>query len=140
MYIRKNIVKNYLFFFLIFFSRSFSFILLLYCSMASLTSISSFARISANAEIWKCWVNYISSVVETFLDAIEDPSFKVPTPTRQQMVDWVKETFDYLTRNQEMVKHALEVCGITVSDIYMKDVLESLGNEVEEEDDDPFTL
>ena len=56
------------------------------------------------------------------------------------MVDWVKETFDYLTRNQEMVKHALEVCGITVSDIYMKDVLESLGNEVEEEDDDPFTL
>ena len=108
--------------------------------MASLTSISSFARISANAEIWKCWVNYISSVVETFLDASEDPSFKVPTPTRQQMVDWVKETFDYLTRNQEMVKHALEVCGITVSDIYMKDVLESLGNEVEEEDDDPFTL
>ena len=39
-----------------------------------------------------------------------------------------------------MVKHALEVCGITVSDIYMKDVLESLGNEMEAEDDDPFTL
>ena len=49
-----------------------------------------------------------------------------------------------------MVKHWFEVCGITVSDtekvqnadLYkrcMKDALESLGNEVEE-DDDPFTL
>ena len=64
----------------------------------------------------KCWVNYISSVVETFPDASQDPSFKIPTPTRQQMVDWVKEAFDYLTRNQEMVKHSFEVCGITVSD------------------------
>ena len=50
-----------------------------------------------------------------------------------------------------MVKHSFEVCGITVSDIEkvknadfykrcMKDALESLRNEVEEEDDDPFTL
>ena len=45
MYIRKNIVKNYLLFFLIFFSRFFSFILLLCCSMASLASVSSFACI-----------------------------------------------------------------------------------------------
>ena len=98
--------------------------------MASLTSISSF--------------------VETFPDVSQDPSFKIPTSTRQQMVDWVKEAFDYLTRNLEMVKHSFEVCGITVSDTEkvrnadfykrsMKDALESLGNE-EEEDDDPFTL
>ena len=83
--------------------------------------------------------HYISSVVETFPDASQDPSFKIPTPTRQQMVDWVKEAFDYLTRNQEMVKHSFEVCGITVSDTEkvrnadfykrcMKDALESLGN------------
>ena len=64
----------------------------------------------------KCWVNYISIVVETFPDASQDHSFKVPTLTRQQMVDWVKEAFDYLTRSQEMVKHSFEVCGITVSD------------------------
>ena len=66
------------------------------------------------------------------------------------MVDWVKEAFNYLTWNQEMVKHWFEVCGITISDtkkvqnadLYkrcMKDALESLGNEVEE-DDDPFNL
>ena len=99
----------------------------------------------------KCWVYYILSVVETFPDASQDPSLNIPTPTRQQMVDWVKEAFDYLTRNQEMVKDSFEVCGITVSDTekvrnadfykrYMNDALESLGNEVEEEDDDPFTL
>ena len=67
------------------------------------------------------------------------------------MVDWVKKVFDYLTRNQEMVKRSFEVCGITVLDTEkvrnaafykqcMKDELESLGNEVEEEDNDPFTL
>ena len=64
----------------------------------------------------KCWVNYISSVVETFPDGSQDPIFKIPTATRQQMVDWVKEACDYLPRNQEMVKHSFEVCGITVSD------------------------
>ena len=64
----------------------------------------------------KCWVNYISSVVESFSDASQYPSFKIPTPTRQQMVDWVKKAFNYLTRNQEMVKHSFEICGITVSD------------------------
>ena len=63
----------------------------------------------------------------------------------------MKEAVDYLTQNQEMVKHSFEVSGITVSDnekvrntdFYkrcMKDALEILGNEVEEEDDDPFTL
>ena len=103
-----------------------------------------------NTTLWKCWVNYISSVVETFPDASQDPSFKIPTSARQKMVDWMKETFDYLTRNQEMVKHLFEVSGITVSDTEkvriadfykrcMKDALESLKNEVEE-DDDPFTL
>ena len=45
----------------------------------------------------KCWVNYISSVVETFPDTSQGPSFKIPTPARQQMVDWVKEAFNYLT-------------------------------------------
>ena len=98
----------------------------------------------------KRWVNYISSVVKTFPDVTQDPSFKIAAPTRQQILDWIKEAFDYLTRNQEMVKHSFEVCGITVSDTEkvrnadfyeqcMKNVLESLGNEVEE-DDDPFTL
>ena len=95
-------------------------------------------------------MNYISSVVETSPDASQDPSFKILTPTRQQIVDWVKEAFDCLTGNQEMAKHSFEVCGITVFDTEnvrsvdfykrcMKDLLESLENEVEE-DDDPFTL
>ena len=103
------------------------------------------------AILQKYRVNYISSVVETFPDASQEPSLKIPTPTWQQMVDWVKEAFDYLTLNKEMFKHSFEVCRITVSDTEkvgntdfykrcMKDALESLGNEVEEEDDDPFTL
>ena len=45
----------------------------------------------------KYWVNYISGVVETLPDTSQDPSFKIPTPAWQQMVDWVKEAFNYLT-------------------------------------------
>ena len=44
----------------------------------------------------KCWVNYISGVVETFPNTSQDPSFKIPTPAWQQMVDCVKEALNYL--------------------------------------------
>ena len=78
MYMRKNIVKNYLFFFLIFYSRSFSFI-----------------------------------IVELFHGFFNN-NFKFSDTEKVRNADFYKRC--------------------------MKDALESLGNEVEEEDDDPFTL
>ena len=57
-----------------------------------------------------------TSVVEGFPDANSDISFKLPVPTRQHMMDWVKEGFDYLVQYQEMVKKSFKVCGISSSD------------------------
>ena len=68
------------------------------------------------AVLRRCWVKYFASVVEGFPDANTDTSFKLPVPTRQHMMDWVKEGFDYLAQYQEMVKKSFKVCGISSSD------------------------
>ena len=64
----------------------------------------------------KCWINYVAGVVETLSERNFDSSFKLQVPTRQHMLNWVKEGFDYLSERQEMVKSSFEVCGISSSD------------------------
>ena len=39
----------------------------------------------------RCWVKYAASVAESFPDANSNSSFKLPVPTRQNMIDWVKD-------------------------------------------------
>ena len=60
------------------------------------------------AVLRRCWVKYAVSVVESFPDANSDSSFKLPVPTRQNMIDWVKEGYDSLVQDQEMVKNLLK--------------------------------
>ena len=64
----------------------------------------------------RCWVKYVASVVEGFRNANSDTCFKPPVPTRQHMINWVKEGFDYLVQDQEMVKKFFQVCDISSSD------------------------
>lgn len=66
------------------------------------------------AVLRKCWVQYVSSVVESFSEGSDGKS-KIPVPTRQHMINWVKEGYNYLAQNKEMVKRSFEVCGITSS-------------------------
>ena len=68
------------------------------------------------AVLRRCWVKYVASVVESFPDANSDSSFKLPVPTRQNMIDWVKEGHDSLVPDQELVKKSFEVCGISSTD------------------------
>ena len=60
----------------------------------------------------KCWIKYVADVVELFSERNTDSSFKLPVPTREHMLDWVKEGFDYLLECQGMAKSPFEVCGI----------------------------
>ena len=99
-----------------------------------------------------CWVKYVASVVESFPDANSDSSFKLLVPTRQNMIDWVKEGYDSLIQDQEMVKKSFEVCRISSTDTgkvrngdffkqCMEKALQNLdadeGNDI---DEDPFEL
>ena len=76
------------------------------------------------AVLRRCWVKYFASVVEGFHHANSVTRFKLPVLTRQHMIDWVKEKFDYLVQDQEMVKrfkfaalaHCIKIkCGMVSS-------------------------
>ena len=95
----------------------------------------------------KCWVKYVASVIESFPDGNSSNS-KIPVPTRQQMIDWVKEGNDYLAQDKEMVRRSFEVCGITSSDPEkvrsgeffqkcMEKVQDSLNADKDDKEDDP---
>ena len=60
-------------------------------------------------------VKYVASVVEGFPYANTDTNFKLPVPTSQRMIEWVKKVFEYLVQDQEMVKKSFQVCGISSS-------------------------
>ena len=63
----------------------------------------------------KCWIKYVSSVVESFPQIIHS-RFKLWMLTHQKVIDWVKEGFDHLVESpEEMVKSSFEVCGISSS-------------------------
>ena len=68
------------------------------------------------AVLRRCWVKYVATVVESFPDANSDSSFKLPVPTRQNMMGWVKEGYDSLAQDQQIVKKSFEVCGISSMD------------------------
>ena len=100
----------------------------------------------------KCWIKYVADVVETFPERNTDSSFKLPLPTRQHMLNWVKEGFDYLLERQEMVKSSFEVCGISSSDpqkvrngkFYKECMEKALGDlkdeDLDENEEDPFFM
>ena len=89
---------------------------------------------------------------EGFPDANSDTSFKLPVPTRQHMIDWVKKGFDWLNQDQEMFKKSIQACGVSSLDsdkvrngVFFKqcmgNTLHNLeGNVSYETDDNPFEL
>ena len=100
----------------------------------------------------KFWIKYVADVVETFLERKTDSSLKLPVPTRQHMLNWVKERFDYLLERQEMVNSSFEVSGMSSSDSQkvrngtfhkecMEKALGDLNNEdLDKSEEDPFFI
>ena len=63
----------------------------------------------------KCWVNYISKIIEQ-IPATTPDDFKLPPPSRQDMVDWVEEAYKLISSDKDMVMRSFDVCGITTLD------------------------
>ena len=72
-----------------------------------------------------------------------------PPPSRQDIVDWVKKAFDYISNDTHMASRPFDVCGITTTDsskfrsgsFYnscMKNASKNL--QTNEEEDDLFLL
>ena len=97
----------------------------------------------------KCWVNYISKIIEQ-MPATTPYYFKFPPPSRQDMVDWVEKAYKLISSDKDMVMRSFDVCGITTSDpakvrsgsFYEKCMrnAKSIIEAHELEDEDPFEL
>ena len=42
--------------------------------------------------------------------------YKLPPPTRQDMVDWVEKAFQIISDDKDMIMKSFDVCGITTTD------------------------
>ena len=102
-----------------------------------------------NAILRKCWVNYISKIIEQ-MPATTPDDLKLPPPSRQNMVDWVEEAYKLISSDKDMVMRSSDVCGITTSDpvkvrsvsFYKKFMrnAKSIIEATELEGEDPFEL
>ena len=91
----------------------------------------------------------LACVIEQ-MPATTPDDFKLPLPSRQDMVDWVEEAYKLISSNKDMVMHSFDVCGITTSDpakvrsgsFYEKCMrnAKSIIEANELEDEDPFEL
>ena len=59
--------------------------------------------------------NYISKIIEQ-MPATTPDKFKLPPPSRQDVVDWVEETYKLISSDKDMVICSFDVYGITTSD------------------------
>ena len=90
----------------------------------------------------KCWVEYVSVV-------INKDHGTIPPPSRQDMVDWVEKAFNTISLDTEMVKRSFDVCGITTTDkskvrngAFYESCMENSNKYLQDDDaqDDPFVL
>lgn len=104
----------------------------------------------------KCWVEHVSKVIEKMPEPSSKPDFKLPPPSKQDIVDWVEKAHKVLSNDKEMVARSFEVCGITTTDpskvrsgeFYEQCMgnaktildLEDDATEKDDDDDDPFEL
>ena len=84
------------------------------------------------------------------MPATTPDDFKLPPPSRQDMVDWVEEAYKLISSDKDMVLRSFDVCEITTSDpakvrsasFYEKcrRNAKSIIKANELEDEDPFEL
>ena len=70
---------------------------------------------TVKAILRQCWVNYISKIIEQ-IQATTPDDFKLPLPSRQDIVDWVVEAYKLITSDEDIVMRSFDVCRITTSD------------------------
>ena len=101
-----------------------------------------------------CWEDYVAYIV-TNLSKEEQNSgkFKLPSPSRQAIINWVVEDFSYLQSHPEMIEKSFSVCGITThnlqkvrNDEFLRGIMQNVNEKIHEEeegllekcDEDPY--
>ena len=100
------------------------------------------------------WEDYDANIVTNLTETEQQrESFKLLSPSREDVVNWIAEGINYLKNHPDMIENLFRVCGITANDPgkvrnyeflkkIMNSVQDKLANEEEEllEDEDPFSF
>ena len=69
------------------------------------------------AVLRNCWEDYVNNFVTNLSEEEQqNEDFKLASPSRQDIVNWVAEGFEYLKTRTEMIQKSFPVCGITTTD------------------------
>ena len=101
-----------------------------------------------------CWEDYVADIVTNLSEEEQNSEkFKLPSPSRQAIVNWVAEGFSYLQSHPEMIEKSFSVCGITThnpqkvrNDEFLRSIMQNVNEKIHEEeeglleecDEDPF--
>ena len=84
--------------------------------------------------------NIVTNLTET---EQQRDSFKLPSPSRQDIVNWIAEGIDYLKNHPDMIENSFPVCGITTNnpgkvrnDELHKEIMNSLKDKLADEEED----
>ena len=103
-----------------------------------------------------CWEDYVVDIVTNLSEEEQnsvEQKFKLPSSSRQAIVNWVAEGFSHLQIHPKMIEEPFSVCGITThnpqkvrSDEFLRSIMQNVNEKIHEEqeglleecDEDPF--
>ena len=68
----------------------------------------------------ECWEGYVVKVMKDVRDEAHNcSSFKLRSPTRQDIVNWVHRGYVLPEESKAMFQHIFEVCGTTTTNLVL---------------------
>ena len=91
-----------------------------------------------------CWEDYVADIVTNLSEEEQNSEkFKLPSPSREALVNWVAEGFSYLQSHPEMIEKSFSVCGITIhnlqkvrNDECLRSIMQNVNEQFHEEEED----
>ena len=63
------------------------------------------------------WEDYVANIATNLTETEQQrESFKLPSPSRQDIVNWIAEGINYLKNHPDMIENSFRVCGIATND------------------------
>ena len=101
-----------------------------------------------------CCEDYVADIVTNLLEEEQNSGkFKLPSPSRQAIINWVAEDFSYLQSHPEMIEKSFSVYGIRThnlqkvrNDEFLRSIMQNVNEKIHEEeegllekcDEDPY--
>ena len=88
------------------------------------------------------WEDYVADIATNFSEEEQNSEkFKLPSPPRQAIVNWVAEGFSYLQSHPEMIEKFFSVCVITTNnpqkvrnDEFLRSIMQNVNEKIHEEE------